>query len=109
MTYPKRYNENVNTFLKSDEFDDWLARLKDTVGKAIIIKRIRSAEMGNFGDCAPVGEGVVEMRVHYGPGYRIYCKRQKEVIYFLLIGGDKSSQKRDVLFAKAMARKITED
>jgi len=60
----------VNTFLKSDEFDVWLSGLKDQVGKALIAKRIRSAEAGNFGDCEPVGSGVPEMRIHHGPGYR---------------------------------------
>jgi putative addiction module killer protein len=66
----------MNTFLKSEEFDAWLTHLKDPVGKAIIIKRIRSAEAGNFGDCEPVGDGVTEMRIHFGPGYRVYFTRR---------------------------------
>ena len=60
---------NMNTFERSEEFDTWLASLKDKVGRARIVHRIRSAEHGNFGDCEPVGEGVSEMRVHVGPGY----------------------------------------
>lgn len=96
----------MNTFLKSDEFDDWLAGLKDQVGKAIIAKRIRAAEEGRFGDCEPVGEGVSEMRIHYGPGYRAYFTRRGEVIYLLLLGGDKSTQKRDIKRAKEMARAL---
>jgi putative component of toxin-antitoxin plasmid stabilization module len=60
--------QGMNTFLKSNEFDAWLVGLKDQVGKAIIAKRIRNAEMGNFGDCEPLGEGVFEMRIHFGPG-----------------------------------------
>ena len=96
----------MNTFLKSDEFDDWLSGLKDQVGKAIIAKRIRSAEAGRFGDCEPVGEGVSEMRIHYGPGYRAYFTRRGDVVYLLLLGGDKSTQKRDIKRAKDMARAI---
>jgi hypothetical protein len=59
------------TFHRSDEFDTWLAALKDKIGRARIALRIRSAEHGNFGDCEPVGGGVSEMRIHFGPGYRV--------------------------------------
>jgi putative addiction module killer protein len=93
----------MNTFLKSDEFNAWLTGLKDYTGKAHIAKRIRSAEAGNFGDCEPVGEGVSEMRIHSGPGYRAYYTRRGEVVYLLLLGGDKSTQKRDIKRAKEMA------
>jgi putative addiction module killer protein len=96
-------------FLKSDEFGDWLSGLKDQVGKAVIAKRIRAAESGNFGDCEPVGEGVFEMRIHYGPGYRAYCTRRGEVVYLLLLGGHKSTQKRDIKRAKAMARDLPKE
>lgn len=99
----------MNTFLKSDEFDDWLTGLKDPVGKAIIVKRIRGAEAGRFGDCEPVGEGVSEMRIHYGPGYRAYFTRHGEVVYLLLMGGDKSTQKRDIKRAKDMARTLPKE
>lgn len=60
----------MNIFQKSDEFDIWLHGLKDRVGKAQIALRLDRALRGNFGDCEPVGEGVSEMRIHYGPGYR---------------------------------------
>lgn len=73
----------MNIFERSDEFDSWLAELKDRVGRARIIHRIRSAEHGNFGDCEPVGEGVSEMRIHIGPGYRVYFTRRANVIYLL--------------------------
>lgn len=59
--------------------------------------------MGNFGDCVNVGNGVSEMRIHYGPGYRVYFKRIGEVVYLPLIGGDKSTQKRDIERAKEIA------
>lgn len=106
----QRYTiKGVNTFFKSDEFDDWLTGLKDQVGKAIIAKRIRAAESGRFGDCEPVGEGVSEMRIHYGPGYRAYFIRRAEVFYLLLLGGNKSTQKRDIKRAKEMARALPKE
>ncbi len=94
---------------RSDEFDAWLARLKDKTGRARIIHRIRSAEHGNFGDCEPVGEGVSEMRIHVGPGYRIYYTRRAKVVYLLLVGGNKSSQKRDIKRAIEMARTLNKE
>jgi putative addiction module killer protein len=94
----------MNIFQKSGEFDVWLAGLKDHVGKAQIVLRLDRAAKGNFGDCEPVGEGVSEMRIHYGPGYRLYFTRRGAVIYLLLVGGDKSTQKRDIKRAIDMAR-----
>jgi len=99
----------MNTFLRSEEFDAWLSALKDKIGRARIIHRIRSAEHGNFGDCEPVGEGVSEMRIHFGPGYRVYYTRRGEVIYLLLLGGDKSTQKRDIKRAIEMARTLDKE
>ena len=99
----------MNTFLRTEEFDTWLSGLKDRVGRARIVHRIRSAEHGNFGDCKPVGEGVSEMRIHIGPGYRVYFSRRSEVIYLLLLGSDKSSQKRDIKRAIEMARTLDKE
>ncbi|MCZ7626325.1 MAG: addiction module protein [Candidatus Methylomirabilota bacterium] len=99
----------MNTFHRSEEFDAWLVALKDEVGRARIVHRIRSAEHGNFGDCEPVGEGVSEMRIHVGPGYRVYFTRRGEVMYLLLLGGDKSSQKRDITHAVEMARALEKE
>ena len=87
----------------------WLAALKDNIGRARIALRIRSAEHGNFGDCEPVGEGVSEMRIHFGPGYRVYFTRRGEVLYLLLLGGDKSSQKRNIKRAIEMARALDKE
>lgn len=93
-------------FERSRAFADWLDSLKDFIGKARIIARLRAAEHGNFGDCEPVGGAVYEMRVHYGPGYRMYFTRRGEVVYLLLVGGDKSTQKRDIKRAIQMAQNI---
>jgi len=99
----------MNIFERSDEFDVWLINLKDKVGRARIVHRIRSAEHGNFGDCEPVGGGVSEMRVHVGPGYRTYFTRRGDVVYLLLLGGEKSSQKRDIKRAIEMAQAIEKE
>ena len=99
----------MNTLRRSDEFDAWLAALKDAVGRARILARLRAAEAGNFGDCQPVGEGVSEMRIHTGPGYRLYYMQYRGVVYLLLSGGDKSTQKRDIKRAIRMARTVKEE
>ena len=99
----------MNTFHRSDEFDSWLSALKDKLGRARVVHRIRSAEHGNFGDCEPVGEGVSEMRIHFGAGYRVYFTRRGEELYLLLVGGDKSSQKRDIKRAIEMARALDKE
>lgn len=99
----------MNAFLRTEEFHAWLSGLKDRIGRARIAHRIRSAEHGNFGDCEPVGEGVSEMRIHVGPGYRAYYTRRGELIYLLLLGGDKSSQKRDIKRAIEMARALDKE
>ena len=93
-------------FERSQAFADWLDSLRDTIGKARIIARLRAAEHGNFGDCESVGEAVYEMRVHYGPGYRMYFTRRGEIVYLLLVGGDKSTQKRDIKRAIKIAQNI---
>jgi putative addiction module killer protein len=94
------------TFLRTDEFDKWLEGLKDDAAKARILTRIRAAEAGNFGDTKPVGEGVSEMRIHVGPGYRVYYCRRGNVIYLLLCGGDKSTQSKDIRSAKAILKAL---
>ena len=78
-------------------------KLKDVKGRARIVARLRSVELGNLGDVKSVGQGISEMRFHFGPGYRIYFTRRDDVVIFLLVGGDKSSQKRDIERAKAIA------
>jgi putative addiction module killer protein len=94
----------MNVLLQTKEFSEWLHGLRDLVAKARIVARLSAAEVGNFGECAPVGEGVTEMKIHVGPGYRVYFMRSGDVIYVLLCGGSKSTQKADIQRAKAMAR-----
>lgn len=99
----------MNIFLKTERFDEWLSHLRDHVGRALIVRRIERAEAGNFGDCEPVGDGVFEMKVEHGPGYRVYFTRRGGFVYLLLIGGDKSTQKRDIKRARKMALTLKED
>lgn len=74
--------------------------------KARILSRLDAAAVGNFGDCKPVGQGVSEMRIHVGPGYRVYFMRRGSQVYLLLVGGSKASQKRDIKAALRMAREL---
>lgn len=96
----------MSRFLRTPEFDAWLKALRDPVAKGRVIARIRSVEAGNFGDCRSAGEGVSEMRIHVGPGYRLYYCRRGEAVYLLLCGGDKSSQQRDIGQAIAILRRL---
>jgi putative addiction module killer protein len=90
----------------TDIFDKWLKNLADTVGKFKIDARIRRLEEGVFGDVKHVGGGVFEMRVHHGPGYRVYYTRVGNQIIVLLCGGDKSTQRADIAKAKTMAKEL---
>jgi putative addiction module killer protein len=92
----------MNTLVQSETFSAWLRELRDELGRAAILRRLISAELGNFGDCGPVGEGISEMRIHHGPGYRVYFIRRGTTVYLLLCGGNKASQKKDIRLAKKM-------
>ncbi len=85
------------------EFRDWLRRLKDANAVARIVARIRRMELGNPGDSKSLGEGLMEMRVDYGPGYRIYFVQRGAAIVLLLCGGDKRNQQRDIERARRLA------
>ena len=98
----------MNTILRTGVFDTWLKKLKDVHGKARILKRIRSAQRGNFGDIEFLGASVWEMRIHTGPGYRVYFMRKAGLVYVLLCGGSKRGQKRDIARAKILARRLRE-
>lgn len=98
----------MNTIIRTDVFDAWLSKLRDPGAKARIIKSIRSAERGNLGDCKSVGGAVSEMRIHFGPGYRVYFTRIGDVVYLLLCGGIKREQSRDITRARQMARLLKE-
>lgn len=91
---------------RTPEFDQWLRHLRDIRAKARIALRIDRLMLGNPGDVRPVGEGVSELRIDVGPGYRVYFVRRGDLWIMLLCGGDKGSQERDIRRAKALASTV---
>ena len=91
---------------KTDEFDRWLSDLADERAKTKIASRIARLSFGNAGDVKPVGDGVSEMRVHHGPGYRVYYKQTGRTIIVILCGGHKSTQDQDIKRAKEIAAEL---
>lgn len=85
-------------------FDDWLMRLKDRRALSRISARLDRLSNGNWGDAKSVGSGVTELRIDYGPGYRLYATRMGRRVVLMLAGGDKSSQRRDIAAAQALAK-----
>lgn len=83
-----------------EPFTEWLNALRDRTAQARIRLRLRQVQAGSLGDCEPVGEGVVELRVHAGAGYRVYCGRSGKAVVLLLCGGDKGRQASDIKKAK---------
>lgn len=94
--------KQTETFLK------WRTRLKDERVRALIASRLDRLAFGHAGDVAPVGEGVSELRIHHGPGYRIYFQQRGNLLIVLLCGGDKSSQAKDIKAAKRLATEWSE-
>ena len=82
-------------------YADWLRGLRDTRAKAKIIVQVDKMELGLFGDVEPIGDGLSELRIHYGPGYRVYYGKEGNQVYLLLCGGDKSTQTKDIKKAKS--------
>ena len=92
---------------KTFDFDKWLRKLKDLRAKAKILYRIQKIESdGHFGDCEFVGDGIRELKIDYAKGYRVYFKEKEGKIILLLIGGDKSTQQKDIEKAKEIWKKI---
>ena len=94
------------TVVKTEPFRLWLDGLRDVRAFAKVSARIVRMQQGNFGDVKPAGEGVSEMRIDYGPGYRVYFVQRGLELVILLGGGDKSSQSRDIAAAKRLAREL---
>jgi putative addiction module killer protein len=96
----------MNTFESTREFNSWANGIRDSVARGRLLLRIRSATLGNLGDSKHLRNGLFEMRVHVGPGYRIYYMRTGEMSYLLLTGGDKSTQARDIDRALKMVGRL---
>ncbi len=91
---------------KTDHFAKWMDNLRDIRARARVQARIERLALGHAGDAKPVGEGVSEMRIDYGPGYRVYFKKQGRSLVILLAGGDKRTQTRDIKTALRLARNL---
>ena len=91
---------------QTDIFSKWIDNLSDIRAKVRILVRIERLALGNSGDVKAVGEGISEMRINYGPGYRVYYKRTGQTIIILLVGGDKRTQSRDIKTAKNLATNL---
>lgn len=91
---------------ETDAYSRWFERLRDSRARSRILLRIRRLSTGNPGDVKPVGEGVSELRINYGPGYRVYFVQRGNALIVLLAGGDKSTQKRDIEKALTLARNL---
>lgn len=94
----------MNTLLRTAEFNSWLTSIRDNNARARIAQRLDAMVAGHFGDCEPVGDGVSELRIHVGAGYRVYFTRRGDVVYLLLSGGTKGSQQRDIRRAREMLK-----
>jgi putative addiction module killer protein len=93
---------------QTEIFRSWESRLKDRRARTLIAARVMRLAEGLAGDIAPVGEGVSELRIHYGPGYRVYVQQRGNTLVVLLCGGDKSTQARDIATAKKLAQEWSE-
>lgn len=94
------------TVKQLEEFSSWLRSLRDGTTRQRLVKRLRKAQLGNLGDVEPVGEGVFEMREHFGPGWRIYYVHHGGSLIVMLGGGDKASQQADIRRAIALAKSL---
>lgn len=101
-----RHSSRVAVILTTAVFDRWFERLRDRSAAARVQARIDRAEAGNLGDCKPVGGGVSEMRIDYGPGFRVYFVQRGLELIVLLAGGDKGSQAKDIEAAKVLAKQV---
>ncbi len=102
FVYPEDYISIMNIVRETNLFSMWLRKLRDVKGRARIAARIDAAKLGNFGDCKGLGDGVSEMRIHFGPAYRVYYAQEGQCVYLLLLGGDKSTQEKDIAKAKEL-------
>lgn len=102
------YNLHMPAIRETEQFSSWLSDLRDVRAKAKVLVRVERLAKGNAGDVKPVGEGISELRIHYGAGYRVYFTQRGEELILLLCGGDKDSQDKDIANAKKIASELEE-
>jgi putative addiction module killer protein len=102
------YISGMYQVLRTEEFNTWITGLRDKVGQKQVLARLTRLSLGHWGDCKPVGGEVTELRIDTGPGYRVYCWRDGDVVVIALGGGDKSTQQRDITKAQAMVQSLKE-
>jgi putative addiction module killer protein len=100
------YMEHMISVCQTETFQKWFEGLRDRQAQKHILVRVGRLERGHFGDVKPVGEGISELRIKHGPGYRLYLIRREQEVVLLLCGGDKDSQSRDIRAAKQLAKEI---
>jgi putative addiction module killer protein len=105
--YPNGYDDKVYQVQQTDVFSKWLSKLKDRRALAKLLVRLESLRQGNFGDTKSLGSGLHELRIHFGPGYRVYFTRKSGVLILLLCGGDKSSQGKDIARARQLLNELS--
>ena len=98
----------MNELKQTDVFRAWWTRLKDERARGLIAARLDRLAYGLLGDVEPVGEGISELRIHFGPGYRVYFRKRGNTVIILLCGGNKSSQAKDIKAAKRLAKEWSE-
>lgn len=94
---------------ETEHFSYWLSKLRDGIARARIAARIQRLAMGNAGDVCPIGEGLSELRIDHGPGYRVYFVQRGAMLVILLCGGDKGTQGRDIRTARQLARALEDE
>ena len=104
--YPLGYNVTMVTIRETKIYSRWFTALRDRKARARIQTRLDRLQLGLLGDVKPVGEGVLELRIDYGPGYRVYFVHRGQELVILLVGGDKSTQEKDIKIALDLARNI---
>jgi len=104
-----RYNSIMYLIKQTDLFSKWLTKLKDIKGKVAVLRRIDRVKKGNFGDHKSVGSEVSELRITVGAGYRVYYTKKADEIIILLVGGDKSTQSKDIAKAQQLCRELEDE
>jgi len=109
FVYLIRYNLPMYLIKQTKQFSQWLLKLKDIKGKVAVLRRVERVKEGNFGDHKSLGSNISELRVSVGAGYRVYYTKKEDKIIILLVGGDKSTQSKDIEKAKKLCKELEDE